>query len=184
MRGYSLHDKLCIKLAAACEAYELMASLLSNEKLIVSSDGKVSRRSSSTAIVALAKQFVFEAARAYRICEHAGNKIGIDKTENRIFRTNLSNLVRSRSVNEHWTDPVGLKDSSTPQEHTFKDVKLPNFYAKEMTIDDTSVVMVSGTIFFGSLKLEKDYVAVKKMNDLYGWKARAMQAILNDIPPP
>ncbi|WP_429956100.1 hypothetical protein ACQW08_04575 [Gluconobacter japonicus] len=168
MTEVSTYDKFCIKLDEACKCYEMMKSIISREYVITDRDHNEILGAGSTIAISLAKEFIFEAARAYRICEHSWNLMGINKIDMKIFITSLQNLIRSRDVNEHWTDSVNIKQKSRPQKHK----------VGEINVDDTSFIIINGNLSFGNLELDKYYRAVKKMNDLYGWKARAMKSIV------
>lgn len=150
-------EKLCMKLDGACKTYKILDGFLKNELFIV--DNNNTKHSTEKAIIisSLAREFIFEAARVYRIVDRAHQNIGIERDDRKMLLSSLKNIVRTRGINEHWCDPKGVKEQ-------------PKEYASgAFSVDDTSMIILNDKIIFGNLNLKDVYEKLNQMNDKYGW---------------
>jgi hypothetical protein len=156
-------------LEASSRQFKVMQSLLRKDLSIVSNVGAAGMNADSadSAIIdALAKQFLFNAVRAYRICKSGANGLNISQAECETFQELLHPVVAVRNVNEHAFDPprTGRGKESRPSMH-FHDNGLGS-------LDETSLVIFGAdTILMGPLNLVDVFAAIETMRATAGFAA-------------
>jgi hypothetical protein len=157
----SVEKGFALMLEAACEDFETMQRLISGELSIVSR--RASRRDWRAAPcvqMALAKSFVFNLARARRICEHGASSLTVDRAERKRFLAATAEVLSVRNVNEHGFD---VATDSPPSLH---------FHAEGGGCDETSLVIDGpDSILMGPLNLAHLHKPTDRMRQLAGFSA-------------
>lgn len=153
----------------ACSNFEALSDLITGEAKITyttpSPNPYVDMRHlkcSSEARAALAKQFVFNCVRAYRICEHGNNELGLDKAQRKAFIAKVKPVVPVRDVNEHGYDVNTRGKESRPSMHTHE--------SGWLQLDETAMIIRGATeILMGPLNLHDIYKSIEKMRSIAGF---------------
>jgi hypothetical protein len=113
--------------------------------------------------MALAKSFLFNAHRANRVCSLNKAALSLDRIERKKFLAATKPLEAIRHVNEHGFD--GDNSSVKPRMHEQEGGE---------KLDETSLV-INGRdkILMGPLNLYEAYLAVDRMRNIAGFKARS-----------
>jgi hypothetical protein len=159
-------------LEAASEQFNVLKALIQGQIAIaqIGTPGSTERiatvRAEPCIQMALAKEFVFNAARCYRICEHAPNELDITAERRRAFLKSLRSIVPVRDVNEHGYDlKKGPRGKQTrPTIHTHR--------AGSFALDETSLmVLAPDRILMGPLNLSDIFANIEAMRQIAGFGA-------------
>jgi hypothetical protein len=155
----------------AAEQFDILQELISGNLVVQCgcSTDKAARsliymRASPTIQMALAKAFLFNAARAYRILEHGSDQITISRVERKQFMNSLRPIISVRDVNEHGFDPVKgpRQKESRPAMHVHAD--------EQVFVDETAMVILGPKqILMGPLNLVDIGRTVKRMREVAGF---------------
>ena len=151
----------------ACDEFGLLDSLVKGKIQIVPSDPRNLRAAGSIQMV-LARSFVFDVARAYRICKH-GRLLQNHPNERRSFLRYLEKieLVNIRDVNEHGFEvgysKRGGRKGKTPSKHSHE------VDGMRFGIDETSLVIWGDKILMGPVNLYDVHERVEEMRQLAGF---------------
>jgi hypothetical protein len=160
-------------LEAASKQFKVLQSLIRGELSIVShpqpgvrGEDLCNLRAPTVIQMALAKEFLFNAVRAFRIIEHSSTGLDIARGDRKSFLASLRPIVVVRDVNEHAYDPNKGnrgKSSRPTQHHHVRD---------SVSLDETSLV-VSGPekILMGPLNLATVFEPVEAMRRTAGFAA-------------
>lgn len=118
--------------------------------------------------MALAKSFVANVIRAYRVCRDGARHLAINKSERDRFKKSAEKILSVRDVNEHGYDVKKQKETSKPSMHTQA--------SGNVMLDETSMVIFGPEkIFMGPVNLFDVYCAIDRMRDLAGFKSLPRQ---------
>jgi hypothetical protein len=151
----------------ACEEFRILDSLIEGKTKIVTSDPRDFRTPGSIQM-ALARSFVFDVARAYRICEH-GRVLEGNPGERKSFLKYIKDikLVEVRGVNEHGFDAGNAKRGR--QKHSKPCTHAHDLEGVRIGIDETSLFIGKGKVLMGPLNLYDVYERVEKMRQIAGF---------------
>ena len=117
--------------------------------------------------MALAKEFLFNSARIYRLLEHGNFDLIFSGEQRKRFMVMLKPVVNTRDVNEHGFDAVGSsrgRKISRPSLHKHDDVNV--------AADETSLVVIGpDRILLGPLNLAEIFAAVESMRLIAGYSS-------------
>jgi hypothetical protein len=162
-----VQERLALLLEEACGQFELASALAAREFIVTAPNGTIKDqllcRANSTAMMALAKGFLFNARRAFRLIEHNNGKLNLDRAVRNSFRNAMTPIVDVRDVIEHGSDENGLKGKTPirPRQHIHDD--------GEISVDETSIVFTGDKMLMGPLDLFDIYKEVHKMKEIAGF---------------
>lgn len=173
------HEKIDTKTAfallleAASEQFKILQALIQGELLVSSrmqigaaNANNLDGRAQATILRALAKEFLFNAVRALRICEHAAGELAIDREVRMSFMKLVGPSVPVRDVNEHGYDPNGgsKRKKSRPSMH--------HHASDGVLCDETSLVILGpDRILMGPLNLLKVFEQIEAMRQTAGFSS-------------
>jgi len=124
-------------------------------------------RVEATVRMALAKQFLFNANRAHRLCTKNKSKLTIDREPREKFLRATKCLTDVRNVNEHGFDGDERSRKNKPSMHEHD----------EAFLDEISLVFdTPNKILMGPLNLVDIYDAVRLARSVAGFQASASAA--------
>jgi hypothetical protein len=151
----------------ACDEFGLLDSLIKGKIQIVPSDPRNLRAAGSIQMV-LARSFVFDVARAYRICKH-GRFLQNHPNERKSFLRYLEKieLVDIWEVNEHGFEAGyskrGGRKRKTPSKRSHE------LDGMRFGIDETSLVIWGDKVLMGPVNLCDVHERVEEMRQLAGF---------------
>ncbi len=160
-------SNLALMLEIACEQYEMAANLIAGRLRVdnVSASPFQGARAHSVIIMALAKEFIFNARRAERIIEKGKGQLKLNRGLRKQFLNKMKTVVFVRDVNEHGFEIQVPK--KTP-------VKRPSLHfhdGDQFALDETAMVISNNEIYIGPLKLSEIYNSVAEMRKLAGFES-------------
>lgn len=168
-RAAQVAQDFALLLETACAEFECLQRLVTGEVQVQAADQFGALRAGATIRMALAKAFLFNAARAYRICRHGKGLLKRPRELRGAFLQALEVVVAVRDVNEHGFDAheVAGKRNDRPTAHLHVNASA--------LVDETSL-MIKGPqqILMGPLNLFDLYGVVRRMTDLAGFHALPM----------
>jgi hypothetical protein len=170
-----IHNKNSIKsdfallLETACEQYEVAEALVMRKLDITAAQESnysgIVGRANSTVIMALAKEFLFNARRAYRLLDQGKGELDIDRIARKKFMETLKVIINVRDVNEHGRDKLGNNGRPAPRE------SLHEHLEGQIAVSETAMVVMNGDIFIGPLRLVEIYKQVAEMRAVAGFSS-------------
>jgi hypothetical protein len=151
----------------ACDEFGLFDSLIKEKIQIVPSDPRNLRATGSIQMVQ-ARSFVFDVARAYRICKH-GRFLQNHPNERKSFLRYLEKIhfVDIRDMNEHGFEAGyskrGGRKRKTPSTHSHE------LDGMRFGIDETSLVIWGDKALMGPVNLYEVHERVQAMRQLAGF---------------
>jgi hypothetical protein len=171
----SIATGFALMLETACEDFELMQRMIRHEIKVVSGNGVEDYRAPLRIQMALAKFFIFNLARARRICEHGAGSLTIDRTERTRFLKATAAVVNVRDVNEHGFDAKAAGDAPRRAGSSRVRMSKPSMrsHAKESAIlDETSMIVLGDQkILMGPLNLYDAYISMDRIRKLAGFRS-------------
>lgn len=151
-------------LEVACSEFECLQKLLTQELTLTAQDQFSAWRAYPTIQRALAKSFLFNVVRAYRICEHGKHMMMLPRELWKQFEKEIKPVVDVRDVNEHGFDvhKVPGRKNNRPTLHHHEDIN--------GAADETSMIITApNKIIMGPLNLYEVYVVVAEMRKVAGF---------------
>jgi hypothetical protein len=157
-----MHDfatGFALLLESACESFEILSRIIEGKTTIDSNN----RRDGPRIQMALAKDFLFFAARAHRVCEHGSGALNIPRHERIRFLKIVGAIRAVRDVNEHGFD-AHADANSKPALHFHP--------ASDVLVDETALTVLGPKkILMGPVNLYSIYGPVARMRDIAGFKS-------------
>jgi hypothetical protein len=158
-------EALALQIETAAEQFAILKALVSGEfEVVTRRHTTLGDRAPLRIMMALAKDFLFSATRAYRICEHAPDDISIPRDERKAFLKDLRPIIGVRDVNEHGFDVHnrGRTKRSRPAMHHHE--------SESVVLDETSLVILSpDAILMGPLNLAEIIEPIERLRKLAGF---------------
>jgi hypothetical protein len=156
---HDLATGFALLLESACESFEILSRIIEGKTTIVS----YNHRDAARIQMALAKDFLFFAARAHRVCEHGSGALDIPRNERTRFLKTVAVCRAVRDVNEHGFD-AHADDNSKPALHFHQ--------ASDVLVDETALTVLGpDKILMGPLNLYRLYGPVARMRDIAGFRS-------------
>lgn len=164
---FDIKSNLALMLEIACEQYEMAANLIAGRMRVVnvSASEIQGARAQSVIVMALAKEFIFNARRAERIIDQGKAHLQLDRVRRKQFLKKMKAIISVRDINEHGFDIEGLNG---------KPVKRPSLHfhgGDQFALDDTAMIISNNEIYIGPLKLSEIYSLVAEMRNLAGFSS-------------
>ncbi len=152
-----IRKNFALLVESAAENYALSAMILDGLMTISGSNradasSLISRyqpRANSSIVKALIWQFIYDATKAYRICERTAQHLHISRDRRKDFLKKFRPLQAVRNISDHTFDPTGnprkKNIKASTQEH--------NLQGLTMGVDQTSMIIVSGKILVGDIDI-------------------------------
>ena len=161
-------------LETASQEFKILQALIQGELLVVSrmqlgaanANNFDGHRAQSSIQMALAKEFLFNTVRAFRICERAADELAIDRKVRKSFIKLVRPSVAVRDVNEHGFDPKGgaRGKSSRPS--------MCHHASDSVVCDETSLVILGpNRILMGPLNLWEVFEQIEAMRQTAGFSS-------------
>ncbi|MCJ2077243.1 hypothetical protein MKK68_16580 [Methylobacterium sp. E-016] len=178
--SFDLHNRrkrtvvgLATALEVACRDFEILGRMLDNEIRVVADldcpefmKALENVRINGTIHSALVQSFVFNAARAVRICEQGASLLLVNREHRRTFQAALKALGDARDINEHGYDP---KDQ--PRRKNLR-AQMHLHEAGGVAVDETSLIIGgSKDILMGPINLYETYLAVSRFRAVAGFRS-------------
>jgi hypothetical protein len=166
----TIQQRLAELLELACVQFELADKFAKNEITIIGPEESQNSlwllSSNSIAMMALVKEFLFNACRAYRIVEHGKSTLQLEEKVRRPFLAAIKPIVEVRDINEHGSDVVrkGGNPVTRPQIHVHE--------GGRFAVDETSINSLDGKILMGPLDCNKIYNEVLEMKKIAGFQSQ------------
>jgi hypothetical protein len=157
-------DGFALMLETACRDFEVLIALVRNDFSITAADQFLAMRARGAIRMALAKSLVFNAARAFRICERGAQNLNVPSDERKAFLAAMRPILDVRHVNEHGFDPrPGRRGkNSRPSMHFH--------HVANVILDEVSLnILGEQRILMGPLNLADFYAPMKHMCALAGF---------------
>jgi|HubBroStandDraft_6_1064221.scaffolds.fasta_scaffold1330615_2 hypothetical protein len=150
---HDLATGFALLLESACESFEILSRIIEGKTTVVSNHYRDPIRIQ----MALAKDFLFFAARAHRVCEHGSGALTLPRQERIRFLKTVGAIRAVRDVNEHGFDAnTNAKPSLHHQAGGF--------------LDETALAVFGPEqVLMGPLNLCNIYRAVARMRDIAGF---------------
>lgn len=153
-------------LETACESFEILDRIITRKTTVASDNQRDNVRDPARIQMALAKDFLFNAMRAYRVCERGAGLLELDREERKRFLRNCASIRAVRDVNEHGYEP---NSASAPRMHVHPSVRT----------DETSLSLVGPKeLVMGPLNLYDVYCHVARMRAIAGFHALSQRGAL------
>ncbi len=169
----STEKAFALLVETASEQFSVLRGLVERKFLFLEAVDDESRngalncfRAAACVQMALAKEFLFNSVRAYRILEHGASELKITREQRNCFKATLATIVSTRDVNEHGFDPTkgprGKESRPTMHHHE----------ADSVLLDETSLVILgSDKILMGPINLADVFKCVESMRKVAGFSA-------------
>lgn len=152
--------KFALRLETSCRAFETLRAIIKGSLVLIDAQGEQQLQATAAIRMALAQEFIANAARARRVLDTAKAEIPISKEARKSFLSETASVVDVRDVNEHGLDNRHVKSKPTMHDHG------------EGSVDEFSLAVFGpDQILMGSLNLVDVYTVVAEMRDLAGFQA-------------